>query len=103
MDVCAHLASGILGTLNSQAYNASAPHLSGQQRWCPEETCSLLSKIFFLYPNGLMKLGSEKVLDENDLWDMAHGNEAAGIHAKYAEQLQRTSSLKYPHVRIKTP
>lgn len=94
-----HSASGLLGTTQCNA-DDTAPHVSGQQRWCPEETCSLFSHMFFLFPNGLMKLGSEKVLDESDLWDLARGHEAAGVHAKYAEQLQRTSSSKYPHVRL---
>ena len=69
------------------------------QRWCPEEDCNFISKLFFLFPNGLMELGSRKVLEHSDLWDLTRQNEAGRIHSTYDRQLQRTASLKYPHVR----
>jgi ABC transporter transmembrane region len=86
--------------LLSPASEVGLPWLSGV-RWCPEESCSWFSKLWFLFPNSLMRLGASKTLEPDDLWDLARSNEASGIHAKYEEQLQKTASLKYPHVRCR--
>lgn len=47
-----------------------------------------------------MQLGAQKALEDTDLWDLSRHSEAAGVHARYAAQLEATSSSKYPHVRL---
>ena len=37
-------------------------------RWQPEETASLTSRLLFKYAVGIMKLGSQKYLVQEDLW-----------------------------------
>ena len=37
-------------------------------RWQPEETASLTSWLLFKYAVGIMKLGSQKYLVQEDLW-----------------------------------
>jgi ABC transporter transmembrane region len=48
-----------------------------------------------------MQLGASKVLDPADLWDLERSDQASVIHDRYAEQLQKTASFKYPHVRYR--
>jgi hypothetical protein len=66
-------------------------------RWCPEEDCSVISRLLFLFPNSLMKLGYTKALEDTDLWDLAPRHETAHVYSKYEAQLQKTASDKYPH------
>jgi hypothetical protein len=40
-------------------------------RWCPEESASLPSRLFFSYVGGLIQLGYRKALAQADLWDVA--------------------------------
>ena len=50
-----------------------------------------------------MELGSRKVLEQSDLWDLTGQNKAGCIHTTYDRQLQRSASLKYPYVREPSP
>jgi hypothetical protein len=39
--------------------------------WQPEESAGLLSRLLFSYCNGILKLGSRKILVQDDLWDVS--------------------------------
>ena len=39
-------------------------------RWQPEERAGLLNRVFFIFCEGLLSLGSRKVLAADDLWDL---------------------------------
>ena len=39
--------------------------------WQPEESAGLLSRLVFSYCNGILKLGSHKILVQDDLWDVS--------------------------------
>lgn len=83
---------------------AAMPSTAGSiagRRWCPEEECNFLSRIFFMYVNSIMRLGASKHLDEDDLWDVARRNECATLSTIYHTQMLRTSTPeKHPYVRL---
>lgn len=37
------------------------------------------SQMFFSYCNGLVKLGKQKALQPQDLWDISHRDEASNV------------------------
>ncbi len=43
---------------------------SADGRWQPEEAAGLVSRVLFSYCEGLLSLGSQKVLEGEDLWDL---------------------------------
>lgn len=48
-------------------------------RWSPEEEAGLWSRLFFSFCTGLIKMGKQKVLNPEDLWDLPHSDEAAAV------------------------
>jgi len=47
-------------------------HLRGRAGWWqPEESAGLLSRLFFSYCNGILAMGSRKILVQDDLWDVS--------------------------------
>jgi ATP-binding cassette subfamily C (CFTR/MRP) protein 1 len=81
-----------------QDHDESSPSFGcSRAKWCPEENCTILSKLLFLFPNSLMELGCTKAIEDTDLWDLASGHETAHVYSRYEEQLQNTASLKYPN------
>jgi hypothetical protein len=77
-------------------------HGRSRARWCPEESCSVFSKLLFLFPNSLLERGYTRAVDETDLWDLASRHETAHVFSRYEAQLQKTASLKYPHGSVWT-
>jgi RNAse (barnase) inhibitor barstar len=70
------------------------------QRWCPDEQRTFLSSIFFFYINSLMKIGSTKHLELNDLWDVPEQNKATPLFMKFNDVMAKTANPeKYPYVR----
>jgi len=48
------------------------PSLCGRAGWWqPEESAGLLSRLFFSYCNGILAMGSRKILVQDDLWDVS--------------------------------
>ncbi len=77
---------------------SSHPH----RRWCPEESAGWLSKLLFVYVDGLIKKGSSKHLEQNDLWDVAHNNEAANVYRGSKAILKESSDpVKAPQVPMR--
>ena len=64
-------------------YNADA--FPGQ--WCPEETASIWSKLFFSYVDSLLKTGYQKPLHQEDIWDLAARDGAAEVSAEFNDCL----------------
>jgi DNA-binding transcriptional regulator PaaX len=74
--------------------------LSGE-RWCPQEHPSILSSAFYFYANALIKLGSRKHLEQEDLWDVSSQHQAERLFEQYAAVMEKTSKPeRFPHVRI---
>lgn len=48
-------------------------------RWSPEEEAGLWSRLFFSFCTGLIKMGKQKALNPEDLWDLPHSDEAAAV------------------------
>ena len=56
--------------------------------WQPEESAGLLSRLVFSYCNGILKLGSRKILVQDDLWDVSRW--AGGGLVSHLRTLART-------------
>ena len=69
------------------------------QRWCPEEHASILSRVFFFYVNALMHTGSQKHLEQDDLWDLSDDHKTSGLYKKYKAAMEETATAKHPYVR----
>ncbi|KAK9823545.1 hypothetical protein WJX72_003616 [[Myrmecia] bisecta] len=70
-------------------------------RWCPEEDAGWVSRMFFLYVDGLVKLGSQKHLVQEDVWDVAHCNDAPAVARQFAVHLESTvDEVKAPRGRV---
>ena len=70
------------------------------QRWCPEEHASILSRVFFFYVNALMHTGSQKHLEQDDLWDLSDDHKASGLYKKYKAAMEECATAKkHPYVR----
>ena len=48
-------------------------------RWVPEEEAGAWSQMFFSYATGLIKLGKQKALRPDDLWDISHRDQASNV------------------------
>lgn len=51
--------------------------------WCPEEAAGLLSRLFFCYVDGILRLGSRKALVQEDVWDLASRDQAQNVSAEF--------------------
>lgn len=70
------------------------------RRWSPEEDSSIISKLFFIYVNSLMRLGASKHLEQDDVWDIAKANETKTVSTIYNTHMLRTADhSKHPYVR----
>lgn len=49
------------------------------ERWSPEEEAGLWSRLFFSFCSGLIKMGKQKALNPEDLWDLPRSDEAASV------------------------
>ena len=48
-------------------------------RWSPEEEAGIWSRLFFSFCSGLIKMGKQKALNPEDLWDLPYSDEAATV------------------------
>ncbi|WPT17490.1 Multidrug resistance-associated protein 1 [Picochlorum sp. SENEW3] len=70
-------------------------------RWCPEEEAGTMSGLFFAWVGGLLKLGRQKALEQHDLWDIAHQDDAFRVSDSFRKQLISTAdSIEAPEGRI---
>ncbi|KAK9797814.1 hypothetical protein WJX73_000524 [Symbiochloris irregularis] len=60
-------------------------------RWCPEESASIISRLFFNYVEGLLRIGKHKPLELPDLWDLVKGDEASAVSQKFQGCLSATA------------
>ena len=61
----------------------------------------MLSSAFYFYANALMKLGARKLLEQEELWDVAPRHQAACLFQQYSAAMQMTARPeRFPHVRI---
>lgn len=61
----------------------------------------MLSRTFFSYVNGLLRIGSRKPLDLQDLWDLARCDEAPTVAARFQAGLTATADeLTAPQGRV---
>eukprot|EP00878_Enallax_costatus_P023084 GHUV01024544.1.p1 GENE.GHUV01024544.1~~GHUV01024544.1.p1 ORF type:complete len:247 (+),score=33.23 GHUV01024544.1:288-1028(+) len=67
-------------------------------RWCPEEQAGWFSKLFFIFANSLVSLGSRKHLEQSDLWDTAHQDDPRQLWEQYSQQLEVTADDDAPQV-----
>ncbi len=76
------------------------PHQPQQRtRWVPEESAGPLSRLLFSYCNGLVRLGFQRPLEHDDLWDVARRDEAAAVSARFQGALAATADPdKFPQV-----
>ena len=70
-------------------------------KWCPEKNASFLSRQLFMYMDELMKLGSTKHLELEDLWDVEDEDEADAITKQFEDNLHSTRNPKAVYVRSK--
>lgn len=49
-----------------------------------------MSRLFFVFVNDLIKLGYRKHLEQADLWDVAHQDEALPVATRFKEELEKT-------------
>eukprot|EP00878_Enallax_costatus_P012507 GHUV01013062.1.p1 GENE.GHUV01013062.1~~GHUV01013062.1.p1 ORF type:complete len:145 (+),score=25.63 GHUV01013062.1:288-722(+) len=68
------------------------------ERWCPEEQAGWFSKLFFIFANSLVSLGSRKHLEQSDLWDTAHQDDPRQLWEQYSQQLEVTADDDAPQV-----
>lgn len=47
--------------------------------WSPEEEAGMWSRLFFSFCSGLIKMGKQKALNPEDLWDLPYSDEAATV------------------------
>ena len=74
---------------------------SYQHRWCPEEEAGTVSGFLFAWVGGLLKLGRQKALEQHDLWDIAHQDDAFRVSESFRKQLISTAdSIEAPEGRI---
>ncbi|GAX75363.1 hypothetical protein CEUSTIGMA_g2807.t1 [Chlamydomonas eustigma] len=57
---------------------------------CPEANASLIATVFFTFANGLIKLGTEKHLEQEDLWPLMKHDRARDTFQLYQHHLQST-------------
>lgn len=69
-------------------------------RWVPEESANWLSQLFFIYVNSLVRLGSQKHLEQADLWDTAKRDEPERLWASFEHNLRATATSAAPQVRL---
>lgn len=48
-------------------------------RWSPEEDAGIWSRLFFSFCTGLIKMGKQKALNPEDLWDLSYSDEAPRV------------------------
>ncbi len=72
------------------ALYALAERQGHKGRWCPEESASYLSWLTFSFVSSLVAEGSRKALQQEDLWDLPHGEEAAKQCSSFNQALQAT-------------
>ena len=72
------------------------------RRWCPEEQAGVLSKLFFFFANSLVRKGSQKHLEQSDLWDTAHEDEPQRLWSAFEQKLRSTASPTAPNVSAVT-
>ena len=67
--------------------------------WCPQERPALLAGLLFSYANSLLKKGSVKHLEQDDLWDVATQHRSAFIYSHFQKSMARTANPnRFPHV-----
>lgn len=49
------------------------------ERWVPEEEAGPWSQMFFSYATSLIKLGKQKALRSEDLWDISYRDQASNV------------------------
>ncbi|KAG2450119.1 hypothetical protein HYH02_000222 [Chlamydomonas schloesseri] len=63
----------------------------------PEEAAGFLSRVFFSYCNTLVKLGAQRPLEHEDLWDVSEDDEAAAVSGRFQAALAATADpVKHP-------
>ena len=56
--------------------------------------------MLYAYANPLIKLGSVKHLEQDDLWELVREDQAAVVHASFQEELAKTvDPVSAPQVR----
>lgn len=66
----------------------------------PEEAAGWVSRMLYAYANPLIKLGSVKHLEQDDLWELMREDRAAVVHASFQEELAKTvDPVSAPQVR----
>ena len=63
--------------------SSDVAHARAGARWCPEEEASWFSRLTFAYVEGLLRKGQTKALVMDDLWDVAEGDGAASVAARF--------------------
>ena len=56
---------------------------------------AISSRVLFLHTDALLKLGSRKHLEQEDLRDVAPQREASGVYKRYEKAMKRTAR---PHM-----
>eukprot|EP00191_Tetraselmis_sp_GSL018_P016990 CAMPEP_0177592954 /NCGR_PEP_ID=MMETSP0419_2-20121207/8848_1 /TAXON_ID=582737 /ORGANISM="Tetraselmis sp., Strain GSL018" /LENGTH=334 /DNA_ID=CAMNT_0019083881 /DNA_START=35 /DNA_END=1035 /DNA_ORIENTATION=- len=69
-------------------------------RWCPEETANPVSRVFFSFANGLVRKGTQKTLEPNDLWDLEKKDEARSAFSRFQSNLEATKTAADPCGRL---
>ncbi|GFR41153.1 hypothetical protein Agub_g1817 [Astrephomene gubernaculifera] len=81
----------------SRLHEETRTAADGRRRYVPEENASFLSHVFFNYCNGLVRLGGQRPLEHEDLWDVAARDEAALVSARFQAALAATADpVKHP-------
>lgn len=65
------------------------------ERWVPEEEAGPWSQMFFSYATGLIKLGKQKALRPEDLWDISYRDEASNVSQVHLNSSLLTKCLEH--------
>lgn len=60
----------IASLMATKLQNIDWPLSHAEAKHNPEESANIISKLFFTYVNSLIKLGSLKHLEQDDLWEL---------------------------------
>ena len=70
-------------------------------RHCPEEDAGFFSRTFFVYVSGLLNLGYDKTLEQEDLWDVCKEDEAIRVSRIFENTLAKTrDDMDAPYGRV---